>query len=135
MAWKDRYFFAHGQKITSENIVYQLANEGQALLLHPSLNKIDLQKKVVGLSLGKYHNLAWDCEGRLYSWGCRSIALGYSALPDEEVVGQPREVEQMRGHVIKAYAGNSYSLAVTLDGKLFEWGMYNCLTQQQTAPQ
>jgi hypothetical protein len=44
-------------------------------------------------------------------------------------VEQPREAEQINGHVIKAYAGNNYSLAVTLEGKLLEWGMYAFLTQ------
>jgi alpha-tubulin suppressor-like RCC1 family protein len=132
--WHDKYYFAHGQKIATENLVYQLTDHAQALLLHPTRARIPFPTKLAGVSLGKYHNLAWDREGRLYSWGCRSIALGYAALPEEEVVEQPREAEQVRGHVIKAYAGSSYSLAVTLDGKLYEWGMYDCLTQKQTTP-
>ncbi len=112
-----------------ENLVYQLTNNSQSLIMQPTHKRIDFKTKLAGLSLGKYHNLAWDSDGKLYSWGRRSIALGYSALPDEEVVEQPREALQVRGHVIKAYAGINYSLAVTLEGKLLEWGMYAFLTQ------
>jgi alpha-tubulin suppressor-like RCC1 family protein len=112
-----------------ENLVYQLTNHSHTLIMHPTQKRIDFKTKLAGVSLGKYHNLAWDCEGKLYSWGCRSIALGYSALPEEETVEQPREAVQVCGHVIKAYAGSSYSLAVTLEGKLLEWGMYAFLTQ------
>ena len=73
--------------------------------------------------MGKYHNLLWDCQGKLYSWGCKSIALGYSSLPAQEIIEEPQEVQLLRGHVTKAFAGTNYSLAITLDGKLYEWGI------------
>lgn len=38
--------------------------------------------KIAGISIGKYHNLSWTEEGKLYSWGLKSIALGYSYIPD-----------------------------------------------------
>ena len=28
-----------------------------------------LPKKIVGISSGLTHSLAWDCEGKIYSWG------------------------------------------------------------------
>lgn len=82
VAWHDKYYFASAQKITPDTLLYQLTNHSQTLLLHPSQTRIDLKRAIAGLSLGKYHNLAWDREGRLYSWGCRSVALGYSTLPE-----------------------------------------------------
>jgi alpha-tubulin suppressor-like RCC1 family protein len=32
-------------------------------------------------------------------------------------------MNKIHGFVLKAYAGVNYSLAITLDGKLYEWGM------------
>ena len=58
--WKDKFYFTHGQKIASEILVYQLTNQNQTILLHPTQEKIDFKRRVSGISLGKYHNLAWD---------------------------------------------------------------------------
>jgi hypothetical protein len=41
-----------------------------------------MSTQINGLSIGKNHCLCWDNEGKLFSWGCRSIALGYNDLPD-----------------------------------------------------
>lgn len=45
------------------------------------MNKMRVGKVVKGVSVGKHHSLLWDNEGKLYSWGCRSLALGYGHLP------------------------------------------------------
>jgi len=39
-------------------------------------------------------------------------------------VDVPQPVYRIKGFVLKAYAGVNYSLAITLEGKLYEWGMY-----------
>jgi hypothetical protein len=36
-----------------------------------------MRNKVVGLSIGKVHCMCWDTHGILYTWGNRTIALGY----------------------------------------------------------
>lgn len=35
--------------------------------------------------MGKYHTLCWDEHGGIYSWGSRSLALGFDSLPDEDL--------------------------------------------------
>lgn len=42
-----------------------------------------MKNKVVGISVGKFHCMCWDISGCLFTWGNRSIALGYEELPHE----------------------------------------------------
>lgn len=46
------------------------------------------------------------------------------SLHIQSEVVDPQPVDQLDAFVLKAFAGVNYSLAITLDGKLFEWGMY-----------
>lgn len=36
-----------------------------------------MRSKVIGISIGKVHCMCWDITGALYTWGNRTIALGY----------------------------------------------------------
>ena len=36
-----------------------------------------MKQKIVGISVGKFHCMCWDVDGKLYTWGNKSIALGY----------------------------------------------------------
>ena len=61
-------------------------NEGEGIAAtriigYPSKNIFYVKEKVVGISIGKYHSMCWSSEGSVYTWGNRSIALGYEDLP------------------------------------------------------
>jgi len=50
---------------------------------YPTGLTINCKKIIKGLSVGRYYTLCWDEYGRLYSWGCKSLGLGYGEMPDE----------------------------------------------------
>ena len=92
------------------------------LISYPSRTTISLPTSPKGLSFGKHLILYWDDDGNLYSWGCRSIALGYGSIPNEEFISTPRQITRI-SKVAKAYAGSNYCVAITYEGKLYEWGI------------
>ena len=53
--------------------------------------------KVVGISVGKVHCMCWDVQGMLYTWGNRSLALGYDDLPQEVIVCSCRKLQLNQG--------------------------------------
>jgi hypothetical protein len=79
----EKYFYTPSQITAFEDSAYALAEEEKTVVGFPSCRKIKMGIKVSGLSLGKYHCLLWDANGALYSWGCKSIALGYSVFPEQ----------------------------------------------------
>lgn len=54
------------------------------------MNTIKTLKLVKGISVGKHHSLYWDEDGSLYSWGSRSLALGYGELPSDVLFNEYR---------------------------------------------
>lgn len=72
----DKFYYSHNQKINSSAVIYHLTKHN-SIITYPAHTQLSFKKKIAGISLGKYHNLIWDFQGKLYSWGCRSIALGY----------------------------------------------------------
>lgn len=50
---------------------------------YPTGLTIDYKKNIKGLSVGKYYTLCWDDQGKLYSWGSKSLGLGYGVMPNE----------------------------------------------------
>jgi len=49
---------------------------GQELIGFPSGKIIQIPERPLGISLGRYHGLIWTEEGKLFSWGCKNLALG-----------------------------------------------------------
>ena len=83
-----------------------------------------MKKKINGISVGKFHCMAWDEHGSLYTWGNRTIALGFKKLPRDKVITKPHKLSQFSNGPIKsAFAGTHYSLALCTDGTLYHWGM------------
>ena len=50
---------------------------------YPTLDVINVRNKILGISVGQHYCLCWDNNGQLYSWGSRSIGLGYIQLPTD----------------------------------------------------
>lgn len=46
-------------------------------MAYPTMEKNIMKNKVVGISVGKFHCMCWDIVGLLYTWGNRSLALGF----------------------------------------------------------
>jgi len=42
------------------------------------MKKISIKEDISGMSLGKYHGLIWTNSGKIFSWGCKNLALGLS---------------------------------------------------------
>jgi alpha-tubulin suppressor-like RCC1 family protein len=59
----------------SYNKLYEISSA--MIVGYPSFSHIHINKKVRGISGSKYHSLCWDEEGKIYSWGFSSLALGY----------------------------------------------------------
>ncbi len=38
---------------------------------------MSFKNKIKGVSIGTHHCLCWDIQGSLFSWGKKSLALGY----------------------------------------------------------
>ena len=99
-----------------------MRNAAKEIIGYPTLNRMKVNRVVKGISVGKHHSLFWDNEGKLYSWGCRSLALGYGHLPSEDLIESPRQVE-IGKYTLMAFAATHYSLALTSEGSIYEWGM------------
>ncbi|KAI8063477.1 regulator of chromosome condensation 1/beta-lactamase-inhibitor protein II [Gongronella butleri] len=83
-------------------------------------------KEIVDIVSGGLHTLALTSNGKLYSWGCNDQrALGRDTSDDDGF--EPGLVEGLDDVVItKIAAGDSISLALTDDGKLYCWGTFRC---------
>lgn len=54
-----------------------IEEETYSVIGYPTQQTFRMKNKVIGISAGKFHCLCWDSAGLLYSWGNRSLALGY----------------------------------------------------------
>lgn len=43
----------------------------------PTVGIVNCNFRIKGVCMSKYHNLCWDFDGKIYSWGHRSVGLGY----------------------------------------------------------
>ncbi len=102
--------------------MYRITDNGRTVIGYPTMEKFDFNSKIVGISVGKYHSLCWDQFGILYSWGTRSLGLGFDNLPDDDLITEPVKVN-LKFKVKTAIAAHHYSLALCPDGILYEWGM------------
>jgi serine/threonine protein kinase len=91
---------------------------------YSSPRKIDsLKHKIVSVAAGTDHSLACTHDGHVYSWGAGLFgALGHG---NSENLNAPKQIIPFSPSwsVVKFVgAGNSYSVALTSDGKLYSWG-------------
>ena len=78
-------------------------------------------QRVVAVSAGGFHNLAFTADGAVWSWGdggCGKLGHG-----DQQLQLLPKKVEAFGGQrVVSVSAGRSYSIAITADGAVWSWG-------------
>ena len=76
---------------------------------------------ITAISAAFSHSLAVDFDGNVWSWGQSSHGqLGHGTRAEEL---WPREVIGLRGvRVVNVAAGDTFSLALSRDGKLYSWG-------------
>ncbi len=79
------YYYNLDKKILNSNIFYEIKGQSKEIIGYPIMNTIKSLRIVKGISVGKHHSLYWDEDGSLYSWGSRSLALGYGELPSDVV--------------------------------------------------
>ena len=81
---KDFFMFSAVKKASDEHSLFSVPHSNPSELnIYPEKIKINFKNKINGISVGKYHKLCWDDMGRLYSWGCKSLALGHELLSEE----------------------------------------------------
>lgn len=84
--------------------------------------------QIQGVSTQKSHALAWDSNGKIYSWGeSTGGKLGHQINLDtyvfDEVQDKPKLVEAlMNEFIIQAACGLNLSLALNSNGEIFQWG-------------
>jgi alpha-tubulin suppressor-like RCC1 family protein len=66
--------------------------------------------------------IALDCDGALWTWGCNDdYTLGRIDKKDE---GVPRKVTAMTEEIIEISAGACHSAVLTKGGDVYTWGTY-----------
>jgi hypothetical protein len=76
-AMEDIYHYCPEQKVDNSNRLYYFDSASLKLRGYPTGEVFNFKKKIKGVSIGPYYCLCWDYEGALYSWGTKSIGLGY----------------------------------------------------------
>lgn len=64
------------KKVENTIKLYHINAATSTIIGLPILKVIQLPEKIMGMSLGKYHGLCWTISGRVFSWGCKNLALG-----------------------------------------------------------
>ncbi|KAM3131016.1 hypothetical protein pb186bvf_016828 [Paramecium bursaria] len=77
--------------------------------------------QVVGLAINQLHCLAWDQQGRVWSWGdSKDGKLGYMNF-EESTQPCPRQLE-FDHKIIQCACGYNYSIALDVKGDFYAWG-------------
>jgi alpha-tubulin suppressor-like RCC1 family protein len=77
------FHYSLEKKVENSNRLYEIKAEMCEIIAHPTLTTIKTARSIKGISIGRHHSLCWDAEGQLFSWGCRSLGLGYGSLPSD----------------------------------------------------
>ena len=93
-------------------------------------NNFNLQagEKVVNLAIGREHSSAITSNGRVFSWGRNNYGqLGDGTTTDRYVPTEITHLFNLEGSekVVSIYLGNSFSSAITSNGRVFTWGSNN----------
>ncbi|XP_015440435.1 PREDICTED: RCC1 and BTB domain-containing protein 1-like [Dufourea novaeangliae] len=133
--------FAYGKgayvlALTDKGTVYSWGDDGcdrrtlsHKLIIAPTIMCINLSKKfIVKIACGSQHSLALTDDGELYAWGRNN----YGQLGEGEDTNHnaPRKVyfNLKNEKLIRISCGDSFSIAVTDNGKVYSWG-YNRVGQ------
>ncbi|KAI8871740.1 RCC1/BLIP-II [Ramicandelaber brevisporus] len=85
------------------------------------------EKHVIDIASGGIHNLVLTDSGKIYSWGCNDQkALGRNDDDELHPVIIPFTESSSNNNVnfVRVYGGDSISVALTDDGKVYTWGTY-----------
>lgn len=74
----------------------------------------------IDIEFGRYHGLALDNMGRLWSWGWNNVGQLGTGKPDDSLL--PTQV-QLPDPVVQFATGAQHTLALTNKGELWAWGL------------
>ncbi|CAD8193486.1 unnamed protein product [Paramecium octaurelia] len=81
-----------------------------------------IAQKFVGLACNQNHALAWDIDGRVWSWGQYADGkLGYMSF-EQIYQSTPKLVDTLQNRVLQCACGINYSLALDVKGDIYGWG-------------
>lgn len=80
---EDVFCYCPEKKVDNSNRLYYFDSSILKINGYPTGTVLGMKRNIRGMSVGKYYCLCWDDEGSLFSWGCKSIGLGYIKLPNE----------------------------------------------------
>ena len=79
--------------------------------------------RFLDIACGARHNLALDCNGRVWSWGSNTYGQCGVGENDMRYIWKPRIVGGLVGcKVVSIKCGHSHSFCMTEDGKCYLWG-------------
>ncbi|KAL7747246.1 hypothetical protein RI367_007457 [Sorochytrium milnesiophthora] len=82
-------------------------------------------KQIVDFAAGGLHSLFLSVDGKVYSCGCNDEKVLGREVDDEDEGCTIGEIEALRDKdVVKLAAGDSISLALTAEGKVYGWGTF-----------
>ena len=120
---------AHSLALTGSGAVWSWGQGGSGALGHgdeedqwqPKKIEAFAGQRVVAVSAGFAHNLAFTADGALWSWGGgQDGRLGHGNTQNQPL---PKKIEALAGQRIVAVApGYFHSIATTADGTLWSWG-------------
>jgi len=84
-------------------------------------------KTVTGVAAGNGYSLALTLDGRVYAWGYNGFGqFGNGTTTNSLVPVAVTDTGVLAGKTVTGVAaGNGYSLALTLDGRVYSWGRNN----------
>ncbi|CAD8155752.1 unnamed protein product [Paramecium octaurelia] len=76
----------------------------------------------IGIACGQKHILAWDEQGKVWSWGDFSDGkLGYMDFNQKEQLS-PKLIDDFQTKVMSCVCGSNYSIALDVKGDIYGWG-------------
>lgn len=85
--------------------------------------QVPLDSRVRHVACGPMHTIALTTAGKIYSFGCNDEGALGRVTNDEEEEATPTLVN-LDNNFIKVTAGDSHSVALTDDGRVFIWGNF-----------
>ncbi|CAD8157291.1 unnamed protein product [Paramecium pentaurelia] len=76
----------------------------------------------IGIACGQKHILAWDDQGKVWSWGeFADGKLGYmDFIQKEQLI--PKLIEDFSTKIVSCACGSNYSIALDVKGDIYGWG-------------
>ncbi|CAD8204654.1 unnamed protein product [Paramecium pentaurelia] len=104
---------------SNNNILYILSKEHLDII---SQQPHIIAQKFVGIACNQNHALAWDVDGRVWSWGQYIDGkLGYMSFEQTEQ-NYPKVIDTFQNRIIQCACGLNYSIALDVKGDIYGWG-------------